>query len=208
MTPVIVAAVSEMLNRPANRVSELRRQRRTMVLEAQQLETVRVLGEDTSPLAGAPDFAQGTDADDLHGNGSGDDAPIRIHGRRRSRVLHPKVWIVTGLVGFVVAAGALTLPELIFGGSVSTSHRTTFFGGGSSSKKTETSTTPTQTDTNTQTTVTETVPAQTPVETTQTETGTSTDTTTSPSPSGGAPAPGDTTTDTSTTPSGAVPPLP
>jgi hypothetical protein len=33
LTPVIVAAVSEILNRPADRVSELRRQRRTMVRE-------------------------------------------------------------------------------------------------------------------------------------------------------------------------------
>src|SRR5690349_9564013 len=43
LTPIIVAAVSEMLNRPADRVSELRRQRRTMVLEAQEVETARVL---------------------------------------------------------------------------------------------------------------------------------------------------------------------
>src|SRR3954465_13755505 len=71
LTPVIVAAVSEMLNRPVarvprlrrpgERVTELRRQRRTMVLEARTLEHARVFGDEPSPLAGAPGFAHGSD---------------------------------------------------------------------------------------------------------------------------------------------------
>lgn len=209
LTPVIVAAVSEMLNRPANRVAELRRQRRTMVLEAARAP----YGEEGAALQGAPEFAQGAAAEEelatAHGNGTGDTPPIRIHGRpARSRLLHPKVWLITGAVAFTIAVGALTLPELIFGGAVATKHRTTFFGGGSSSTKTNTTTT--ETKTAPQTTVTETVPAQTPAQsqttTTQTQTQTTTtDTGTATTPTTTAPA----DTGTSTTPGGtAVPPTP
>ena len=212
LTPVIVAAVSEMLNRPADRVSEFRRQRRTLVMEASRSR----YGEEAGALRGAPEFAQGEAADEelgtLSGNGTGHEAPIRIHGRTRSRLLHPKVWIVTGLAAFAIAAAVVTLPELIFGGAVASSHRTTFFGGGSSSRSTQTQTTTTPTTTQKQQTVTQTVPSQTP-QSTQTQTTTTptqttpTDTGTSTAPSGGAPAPS--TTGTSTTPSGAAtPPTP
>jgi hypothetical protein len=209
LTPVIVAAVSEMLNRPADRVSELRRQRRTLVMEASRSR----YGEEAAALRGAPEFAQGEAAEEelgtLSGNGTGHEAPIRIHGRRRTRLFHPKVWIATGLAAFAIAAAIVTLPELIFGGAVASSHRTTFFGGGSSSPSTQTQTSTTPTTTQKQQTVTQTVPAQTPqsqttttlTQTTPTNTGTST------TPSGGAPAPS--TTGTSTTPSGAAaPPTP
>ncbi|HEX4735179.1 MAG TPA: hypothetical protein VH247_12250 [Thermoleophilaceae bacterium] len=212
LTPVIVAAVSEMLNRPADRVSELRRQRRTLVMEASRSR----YGEEAAALQGAPEFAQGDAADEelgtLTGNGTGHEAPIRIHGRTRSRLLHPKVWIATGLAAFVIAVAVLTLPELIFGGSLAGTHRTTYFGGGSSSSSAKTQTTTTPTTTQKQQTVTETVPAQTP-QATQTQTTTTgtqttpTDTGTSTTPSGGAPAPS--STGTSTTPSGAAtPPTP
>jgi hypothetical protein len=46
-----------------------------------------------------------------------------------------KIAIVTGLLAFVVAVAAVTLPELIFGGSVSSGGRTTFFGGSDSSSQ-------------------------------------------------------------------------
>jgi hypothetical protein len=209
LTPVIVAAVSEVLNRPADRVSELRRQRRTLVLEASRAP----LGEEGAALRGAPEFAQGAAADEelVTTNGSGHEPPIRIH-RPRRRLLHPKVWIATGLVAFAVAAALLTLPELIFGGAVATTHRTTFFGGGSSPRThTQTQTTETQTKTTTQQkTVTQTVPAQTPSSTTDTQTTptatqpTTTDTGTQTTPSGGTPVPGD--TGTATTPT--APPQP
>jgi hypothetical protein len=212
LTPVIVAAVSEVLNRPADRVAELRRQRRTLLMEAARAPR----GEEGAALRGAPEFAQGASADDElrtpHGNGTGDTPPISVYGPSKSRLLHPKVWIATGLTAFAIAAAALTLPELIFGGAVTTKHRTTFFGGGRSSSSTKTqTTTTTKTQTQTQKTVTETVPTQTQTQTTQTQTTptetqtTPTNTATQPAPSGGAPAPGD--TGTTTTPSGtAVPP--
>jgi hypothetical protein len=208
LTPVIVAAVSEVLNRPANRVSELRRQRRTIVMEAARAPR----GEEAGALRGAPDFAQGDAAEEeltVSGNGTGGAPPIRIHGRRRRRMLHPKVWLATGAVAFVIVVAIVTLPELIFGGAVANKHRTTFFGGGSSS--TQTQTTPDKTESTPQQTVTETAPAQTPAQetetqTTPTETQTApTDTSTQPAPSGGTPAPSD--TGTTTTPGGvAVPP--
>jgi hypothetical protein len=215
LTPVIVAAVSEALYRPVDRVTELRRQRRTLVVEAARAP----LGEEGAALRGAPEFAQGSAADEelatVTGNGTGHGPPpVRIHGRSRPNLLHPKVWLVTGAVAFVIAAGVLTLPELIFGGAVANKHRTTFFGGGGAqTTRTQTQTTTTTTKTQTQPeqkTVTETVPAQTPTETqtTTTETQTTpTDTGTETTPSGGAPAPSD--TGTTTTPSGtAVPPVP
>jgi hypothetical protein len=64
--------------------------------------------------------------------------PIRTYGRRpRWRRVHLKIAIVTGLVAFLIAAAALTLPELIFGGAISSHHDTTLFGGGSGSSKSD-----------------------------------------------------------------------
>jgi hypothetical protein len=214
LTPVIVAAVSEMLNRPVDRVSELRRQRRTLVMEAARARH----GEEAAALRGAPEFAQGEAAEEelgtLRGNGTGHDEPITIYGRERSRLLHPKVWIATGLAAFAIAVAVLTLPELIFGGAAATHHRTTFFGGGSSSTSTQTHTTTTpKTTTDQQKTVSQTVPAQTTPQSTQTtptQTQTTpTDTTTTPTPSsGGAPAPNSTTTPTPAPSGAATPPQP
>jgi hypothetical protein len=206
---VIVAAVSELLNRPVDRVAQLREQRRTLVMEAARAP----LGEEGSALQGAPSWAQGAAADEelatVAGNGTGHEPPIRIHGRTRRRLLHPKVWIVTGAVAFVIGLAALTLPELIFGGAVASKHRTTYFGGGASSS-TKTQTTETKTTTTPQQTVTETVPSQTPpsteTQTTPTETSTTpTDTSTTPTDTSTTP----TDTGTTTTPGGAaVPPTP
>jgi hypothetical protein len=212
LTPIIVTAVSEMLNRPADAVSELRKQRRMMAMEARALETARIRGDQPSPLRGAPEFAQGPEADrEFATNGDAQAPPIHTYGRRRPRrILHPKVWIATGLAAFALTVAALTLPELIFGGAVSTSHRTTFFGGGSSSNssKQETTTTTTTTGSKTHTqTVTQTTTSQsqpqsqsqtttTPTQTTPTGTGTST------TPSGSATPQTGTGTSTSPTPGG------
>lgn len=172
LTPVIVAAVSEMLRRPADRVAELRRQRRTLVMDARGVTT------------GATSLRE---------------REARLESMGRKRRIHPKVWLATGLTAFAVAVAALTLPELIFGGAVATSHRTTFFGGGKSNatKKTKTSTTEQKTA---PTTVTQTVPAQTPPAATQTHTTTGTSTATTPAPLT------PTTTDTGTTPTETTPP--
>jgi hypothetical protein len=205
LTPVIVAAVSEMLSRPVDRVSQLRMQRRRMVIEAARAPS----GEEGAALRGAPDFALGTAAEEelgaVHGNGTGDTPPIAIYGRTRSPLLHPKVWIATGLAAFAIGVAVLTLPELIFGGAVANSGRTTYFGGGgSSSTKTKTKTETTPTTTEPQKTVTQTAPAQTPSSSTGTTT-TPTGTTTTPTGTGTqttptATTPTPATTGTSTTP--------
>jgi hypothetical protein len=201
LTPVIVAAVSEMLHRPAARATAIREQRRTMVLEARERHAARVPGSEPSPLRGAPDFATGAGGAALGTtNGSGAAASMRVHGRSPSRRIHPKVWVATGLAGFAIAVAVLTLPELILGGAVATRHRTTFFGGGGGTS-TQKQQTKTQTQTGTQTapkTVTQTVPAQTPTDTAPTGTATTptdtqttpTDTQTTPTGTSTAPAPG------------------
>lgn len=206
LTPVIVAAVSEALHRPANRVAALREQRRTLVREARESQVSRVLGEEANPLRGAPEFAQGAEgieepATVANGHVAGRDplAGVSIHGRRRRRVMHPKVWVATGVAAFAIAAAALTLPELIFGGAVAAHDRTTLFGGGGSSHHTSTAPTQTQTTTTsttptqTVTTVTETTPTSTTGTAPSTTTTTSTTTT-----NGGSTAPAPTGTGTST----------
>jgi uncharacterized membrane protein YvlD (DUF360 family) len=56
-------------------------------------------------------------------------APIRTYGKPARRRIHLKVALVTGLIAFVIAALALTVPELLFGGSVASKSGTTIFGG-------------------------------------------------------------------------------
>lgn len=204
LTPVIVAMVSEVLHRPVTRMTELREARRTMTHEAELLRAARtgreLPGEGgawTDPLAGAPaPFDRGDRVEQPSGNGRGRAGDVSYHGRRRWGRIHPRVAIATGLLAFVIAAAALTLPELLFGGAVANSHRTTLFGGGrqkttAEPKKQETETTPAAT-------TTETAPAEEPAQTTTDTTPQPTETETAPS--GGTPAPEPTTTDTTTTP--------
>ena len=195
LTPVIVAAVSELLNRPVDRVADMRR-RRTLVMEPARVPTFTPDEPDTAALdAPEPTF------DGANGESPG----VRMYGRRRR--IHPKVWIATGLAAFAIAAAVLTLPELIFGGSVASSHRTTFFGGGSSSgstkSKSQTTTTPTQTQTVTQTTTT-TTPTTTSPTTTTTAPTTQSTTPTATTPTTTTPP----ATSTTPAPSGAVTPTP
>src|SRR4051794_37318777 len=129
---------------------------------------------------------------------------VRIHGHRPWGRIHPRFVIATGLAAFLIAAAALTLPELLFGGAVANSDRTTIFGGGGSTtgkaepaeQQTGTTPAPSQTETTPAQQAPTTTTETTPTETTPTETA----------PSGGTPAPGEpTTTDTApaqTPPSG------
>ena len=212
LTPVIVTIVNELVSRPVDRVAALREQRRTMVLEAREARVAQALGETSDPLTGAPDFALGEEAPEPASNGHRRSADPLAGVRAFQRPpwwkrIHPRVALATGLIAFVIALGALTLPELIFGGAVASNHRTTFFGGGSSSTKTHTTTTPQSTTTTPETTTT-TVPAQTPTQTTTTETTTTgTETTgTTTAPSGGTPAPTSSSTTPAPAPGGTPPP--
>jgi uncharacterized membrane protein YvlD (DUF360 family) len=142
MTPVIVAIAKELLTRPME--SELVRK------PVQQVGRLASSGRLTAPgrartgSSGETRVLPPTEerpAPAAPGNGgappTGDGegiTPIRTYGRNRRRPMHLKIALVTGLVAFVIAAAALTLPELIFGGAISSHHSTTLFGGSSKSK--------------------------------------------------------------------------
>jgi hypothetical protein len=54
--------------------------------------------------------------------------PVRTYGRPRRR-LHLRIALITGAIAFLIAAVAITVPELIFGGSVTGDRKTTLLGG-------------------------------------------------------------------------------
>jgi hypothetical protein len=117
VTPIIVALASELYRRPAERITRLS-SRATAVRGANQRE--RVL---TGPPAALPDQAARTEVPDGPG-------PIRVYRTPSSRRrFHAKVVVATAVVAFAIAAAVLTLPELVFGGSLASHGRTTFFGG-------------------------------------------------------------------------------
>ena len=132
MTPVIVAVVSEVLKRPATTMRRAARTARTATPARRERSRQRV------PLA--------------HGAGAGSPAEgpsrelpapreptvpmssykvYRSEGAARPRFgrIHWKIVLATAGAAFVIAVGALTLPELLFGSSVSGSQSTTLFGG-------------------------------------------------------------------------------
>ena len=157
MTPVLVTVLKEMLERPlqsdvvrrtASQVREVATPSR--VLTGAASRTDRVLRE--GPTASTPPPRNG------NGNGSFGDLleptpgdVVLTHPRRtysttgtgggggsRFRRVHFKVAIVTGLLAFLIAAVVLTVPELVFGGSVGSSgSRTTLFGGGDSKSQSD-----------------------------------------------------------------------
>jgi len=108
LTPVIVSIVGELLNRPAEHVSRLRASRSA----ASRTSTEALANEGPHAHDGPP--------------GTPTAQATRPSGRRR---LHLKVALVTAAIAFVIAAAALTLPELIFGKSVASDRHTTIFGG-------------------------------------------------------------------------------
>jgi len=182
MTPVIVATVSELLHRPTERI------------------TRRVTSD--SPALPDPEAPARRVAERMRSDSPPPDAPVpdpeapvhiyRTEASRapagRKRQIAYRVVLITAALGFVIGVAALTVPELIAGGSFGKNdRRTTFFSRDSQKRDTEQNQTQTngtteQTDTTEQTTTTETAP--------QTDTTTSTTETTPPAEP----------TDTSTTP--------
>jgi hypothetical protein len=132
MTPVIVALVSEGLRHPAEKITTA-----------------------TSRVARRPDGARGPEPLDT---GAPDEPfdplpPVeRVEPRRgddpfglRERPPIRRHWrlaVITGLVAFVLAVTALTMSELVFGGSATRDSNTTFFGGGRQEKQEEATPTP------------------------------------------------------------------
>jgi hypothetical protein len=145
MTPVIVSIVKEMLARPME--SELVKKPVSKIASGSRaaIGTALPIGARSraeqrgqgDPLM--PDEPPATEPRGARSapNGARPDprmTPIRTYGTatRRRRPIHLKVALITGLVAFLLAAAVLTLPELIFGGAISSHHSTTFFGGASS----------------------------------------------------------------------------
>lgn len=121
MTPMIVAVVSDLLHRPARRVTELRA-RRTEVMR----QPARAGGRGEGRWAPLEDELDALRAEPEPPSRNGAGARRDYGGRRR---LHPKWIAATAAIAFVLAVGALTIPELLFGGALGSDRRTTVFGG-------------------------------------------------------------------------------
>ena len=166
MTPVIVAVVKEMLERPAQKITEV-----SIVPRRQHPDDLIV--EEVEPDAlGARPQVEG----------------YKTYGVRQK---HFKLAIVTGLIAFVIGAAILTVPELVAGRSITNGDRgSSVFGGKPRAHK---KATPTETTTvTTTTTPAQQQTTTTPPEQQQTTT-TPQQTTTTPPPSQTAPTPQDTT---------------
>src|SRR3954454_8774627 len=192
ITPVIVALVkeglqrplqSEIVRRPVQRVAETRTPRRA----PEYAHTgARSRPDEPPPPAWHP----------LTEAPPADMGPMRTYGRpSRARPWQRRrfqVAIVTGLLAFAIAATVLTVPELVFGGSVAGKGRTTIFSthksakssSGSDNKDGKSSTDKSQTDTNQQTAP----PSQEP-QSTQTTTQPQQQAPSQTAPQGGTPAP-------------------
>ena len=143
VTPIIVALVTEALNRPTKVITQVapRVTRRTgtgAAVRAQQPTGVGARGE------GPERVARWGDEDDPFG--------LRAPERKPRRGFPWKLGIVTGLVAAVIGAAVVTASELaIFGHSVSGKERSTSVFGGSNSDSTDEEETPTPTPTGTAT---------------------------------------------------------
>jgi hypothetical protein len=160
ITPVVVALASELYRRPAERITQLG-SRATAVRQRERV------------LTGAPPEPPRTEVPE---EGPGRIRVYRTPSNRRR--FHAKVVAATAAVAFVIAIAVLTLPELVFGGSLASHGRTTFFGGSTHHRSTSTHTTTTVTTQSTQqqssssaptTTVTVPAPAAAPPQTTTTQ---------------------------------------
>jgi hypothetical protein len=188
--PVIVALVKEGLRRPTEKVANVvpsvmpapARWSRTSASEpglVAQPEPTAEPGVHRDPDAPHVDLPPVVPAQN---------APVRVYSTRARR-LRWRLAVITGLLGFGIAVVVFTVPELIAGGSLGGSHKTTIFGG-RHHKSTN------KTDTTTSTSTTGTTTATTPAPTQTTATVTRTETVTTPAPA---------TTPAATTPTTATP---
>jgi hypothetical protein len=141
VTPIIVGIVSEALKRPAERLTTVRASGRRLPQDRER---------DVPPAS----------------RERGDD-PFGLWEQQAPRRGRGRTWlalgVVTGVIGFAVAAFTLTGTELVFGGSVGSDRKTTIFGG-TRTVQTTTVQTVTQTTRTQVPTVTQTVPAPAPQE--------------------------------------------
>jgi hypothetical protein len=126
-TPVVVSLVKEALHRPME--SEVVRRPVQRIAETRPRVATREREPVYSGTGGRSHFDD--EPPEMPSLGYGEPppaemSPVRTYGKSRRR-WHIKAAIVTGIVGFVIAALVLTVPELVFGGSVAGKGKTTFF---------------------------------------------------------------------------------
>jgi hypothetical protein len=147
MTPVVVAIASELLRKPvqSERVRSGVRSvssaaRPSSYARPRSGRTPNVMAPPTPTVdEGMRQREEGVEPGPVRVYSSGSNKrPRSLNGTSPRRRLHLKVAVVTGLIAFLIAAAVLTLPELIFGGSVTGGGRnTTVFGGGKDTSKTD-----------------------------------------------------------------------
>jgi hypothetical protein len=119
MTPVIVALVSEGLQRPTDRIA-------------------RAMTADRTAVYAPPDeYQPRPEREGGRFPRMPDPAPVRVYGRssRRRRKLAFGAAAITAVVAFVIAFGGITVAEVIGGRSITKGDRQTTFLGGHTSKK-------------------------------------------------------------------------
>jgi hypothetical protein len=160
-TPVIVALVSELLHRPTEVVAQRLTTQRTSSIP-------REPGRPGPPPPREPEPVP-TWAPPESGGEPPSTQPVSVYGRRprRGRKVAVGLVVATGLLGFAIAATALTVPELITGQSIGKrDNRSTLFGGHHRKKKQQEQQTTTPTGTTTQQQTTPTSTSTTPQKTT------------------------------------------
>ncbi|HEX6461532.1 MAG TPA: hypothetical protein VF032_21660 [Thermoleophilaceae bacterium] len=188
ITPVIVAIASELYSRPARRITELRS--RAAVPRSQRFTQQQVRERERVP-SGLP-----SRSDALRPPEGPELGPMRVYRtEQRSspiRRVHIRAVLITAAIAFVIAIAVLTLPELVFGGSVAANNsRTTFFGGGTRHHNTKKNTPTTTQNAPTTSTPSATTPTQSaPTATTPpAQTAPQPTTPSQTPPAGGTPAP-------------------
>lgn len=130
-TPVVVSLVKEGLRRPAARITQARA---ALSPATEPVQSVRGALAAVARRRAQPEAAEGAERPGV--------AELAAAGSSRRRLLFAgrrlrlKPAIITGLLGFAIAAVCLTVPELLTGKSVSSAlgakpAATTLFGGGS-----------------------------------------------------------------------------
>jgi hypothetical protein len=166
ITPVIVALASELYSRPARRITQF--SSRAGEVRGRRFEHESRVRERV-PSGAPPDLWRAESLSPPEDDALGPMKIYRSGAERPSPVrrVHIRVALATAAIAFVIALLVLTLPELVFGGSVAARGSTTFFGStshrhGNSTKHESTRTTPTNstpsTTTPTQSTPTVTAP--------------------------------------------------
>ncbi|MEA2389880.1 MAG: hypothetical protein QOG41_2653 [Thermoleophilaceae bacterium] len=153
ITPIIVAIVSELLNRPAKVITQVtprvtRRSATGAALRSKQPSGVGARGKAGGPGGGSPPVAIPEQLPPRR------DDPFGLYEPERPRRRYPlRIAVITGLLAAVIGAGVVTASELtLFGHQIGNSQRSTGLLGGKSSKSDATPTpTPTATPTATAT---------------------------------------------------------